>query len=84
MSRKAGKIGIGVSFVLVFALSSGAWAASVDPADGNEYYANALHAVLRAKDEAGVKNVVLHDIDGCGSVEMIIVDEGIPEIDDHW
>jgi len=53
--------------------------------EAKEYFANALHHVMRTQDEeAGVKNVVLHDIDGCGRVEMIILDEGKPESDDFW
>jgi len=50
-----------------------------------QYYAYALHHVLRTQDEeAVIKNVVLHDIDGCGRLEMIILIEGIPESDDFW
>ena len=84
MSRKAVIIGVAASLVLVFALSSGACAASPEPDDAKEYYAQALHHVMRTQGEADLKSVVLHDIDGCGGVEMIILDEGIPESNDFW
>jgi len=63
---------------------------ALEPVDGNAYYAYALHAFMKTKleremdDEAGGVSAVLHDIDGCGSVEMIIVDEGIPDAEDFW
>ena len=75
---------IAMSLALVFALFYEPCTASTEQVDGSEYYSYSLHAVMRAKGEEGVKNVVLHDIDGCGSVEMIILDEGIPESDDFW
>jgi len=50
-----------------------------------KYYAYALNHVLRTLDEdVAIKNVVLHDIDGCGRDEMIILDQGVPQSDDFW
>ena len=54
----------------------------IDLAEGNEYFAYALYAFTRRA--SGDVMAVLHDIDGCGNVEMILLDTGVPEEVEHW
>ena len=57
-------------------------AVTVDPAEGNKYFVYALYAFSR--NAVGKTTAVLHDIDGCGNVEMILLDDGVPGDVEHW
>ena len=53
-----------------------------DPMEANEYYAKALQSF--AARATGNVSAVLHDIDGCGRAEMILLDDGTPEDVEFW
>ena len=61
MSRKIGKIGIAVSFALVFMLSSGAWAISLDDAITGKP-GSSFQLKLRLDNLANVKDILTHPL----------------------